>query len=131
MKSIDTNVAIRIITADDPAQTRVAVDLIESGVPLFVSLTVTLETEWVLRSAYRWPSDRIADALTAFASLHNIQVEERERVAWAIDRLRGGADFSDMIHLVAARGTDSFVTFDRKLLAEVDLNAPVEVEILA
>jgi predicted nucleic-acid-binding protein len=49
MLAVDTNVVVRYLTADDPEQFARAVAVVE-GAETFVSLTVLLETEWVLRS---------------------------------------------------------------------------------
>ena len=52
MLSVDTNVVVRLLTADDPKQFRAAEALFAAG-PVWISKTVILETEWVLRDSYR------------------------------------------------------------------------------
>ena len=52
MLAIDTNIIVRLLTNDDPDQAAKAKSLIE-GAEVFVATTVLLETEWVLRGAYR------------------------------------------------------------------------------
>jgi len=130
LKAIDTNIVLRIIANDDPVQSPIAVALLESQ-RVFVSLSVAMETEWVLRSAYRWSSTAIANAITAFAALENVQIEEVERLGWAIDRFRQGADFTDMIHIIAARDTDGFVSFEHELTEQAGPDCAVPVERLA
>jgi predicted nucleic-acid-binding protein len=130
LKAIDSNIALRVITNDDPVQTPIAVALIASE-PVFVSLTVAMEIEWVLRSAYRWTTDAIANALTAFAALDNVHVEEAGWLGWAIHRLRDGADFDDMIHLIAARDFDGFISFERKLKTQAGPDSPVPIDRLS
>lgn len=49
---------------------------------------------------------------------------------WLIERLRGGADMPDLVHLIASFGCEAFVTFD-DMEHEVEPNAPVPVELLA
>lgn len=51
MIGIDTNSLVRFLTADDKQQYDLAVDLISTNQELFVSTTVMMELEWVLRSA--------------------------------------------------------------------------------
>ena len=52
MVAIDTNVLVRLLTADDAAQHRVALKLFSSN-EKYIPDSVVLETEWVLRAAYR------------------------------------------------------------------------------
>ena len=58
MPSIDTNVLVRLLAADDAKQAAQARALMHSatqvGESLFVPLTVVLELEWVLRSRYEY-----------------------------------------------------------------------------
>ncbi len=49
MISVDTNILVRYVTRDDPVQERQARRLVEAN-DIHVSLSVLLETEWVLRS---------------------------------------------------------------------------------
>ena len=49
MASIDTNVLVRFLTSDDPGQYAKARTLFEREA-IFISDTVILETEWVLRT---------------------------------------------------------------------------------
>lgn len=51
MIAVDTNVIVRLLTNDDPHQTEKVARLME-GNSVFISKTVLLETEWVLRVAY-------------------------------------------------------------------------------
>lgn len=55
MIGLDTNVVVRYIVQDDPAQSRVASRLIESLTPEaagFVSIVTLAEITWVLDTAY-------------------------------------------------------------------------------
>jgi predicted nucleic-acid-binding protein len=56
MLGIDTNVLVRLLVSDAPDQTRRARKLIERAMadqePVFISLLVVMETEWILRSHY-------------------------------------------------------------------------------
>lgn len=129
MKAIDTNVALRLITGDDPKQTAKA-ELLLAGGTVILTLSVAMEIEWVLRSGYRWSPAMIADALAAFVRLDAVEVERLDGLSWAIDRMRDGADFADMLHLLSAHETDAFVTFDRILAARAGARSPVIVETL-
>ncbi len=52
MIAIDTNVVVRFLTRDDERQYRKAFQVIRNAPRIFLSDTVILETEWVLRHAY-------------------------------------------------------------------------------
>jgi predicted nucleic acid-binding protein len=113
MIAIDTNVLVRLLLADDPAQTRRARALAESD-RLFVSVTVLLETEWVLRALYRIPD---ADIRSGFRTLLGaVDVEDRTGVERALERAANGLDFADALHVARAGQTAAFATFDTKLL---------------
>ncbi|MFD1950636.1 type II toxin-antitoxin system VapC family toxin [Sphingomonas arantia] len=129
MRAVDTNVVLRLIVADDEDQAREAQTLLQNEV-LHVSLTVLIEVEWVLRSAYGWKRERIADVLAVLTDLDGLVVDEAAMVRWAAERLAHGADFADMIHLVATRHISCFVTFDRGLARRAGVDAPLPVETL-
>ncbi len=115
MRAIDTNVVIRFLTQDDPDQSAKANALITRE-PVFVSLTVMLEAEWVLRSVYGFKSMRIIDALGAFAGLPNVKIHGATTFAKALDYAARGMDFADALHLSQADGCGAFVSFDARLV---------------
>ena len=61
MIAVDTNVLVRLLTRDNETQFKKAVRLFREP-RLFVSESVLLETEWVLRYAYEFPQDAIVQA---------------------------------------------------------------------
>ena len=125
MKSVDTNIVLRVILQDDPVQTPVAVACVEEGV--FVSDGVLMEAEWVLRSLGRYERTEINDALAAFVALETVTVAHAERLHWALDRHRRGADWADMLHVIASAGHDAFLTFERRLRAGSETPVPVRI----
>jgi predicted nucleic acid-binding protein len=120
MIAIDTNVVVRYLTGDHPDQSRRARALIEAG-QVFVPVTVILETEWVLRSAYRLSPAAVIAALRAFCGLPGVTVEDAAHVATALDRAAGGLDFADALHIARAVQCDAFATFDQRLLRAAGL----------
>ena len=62
MHGVDTNVIVRYLIGDDPAQAAKARGVI-GQMPVFVPKTVLLEVEWVLRGVYELPSKQIIPAL--------------------------------------------------------------------
>ena len=113
--AIDTNVLVRYLTGDDPAQAARARAVID-GDRVFVSTTVLLETEWVLRSVYGLPATQVAAALRDFAGLPGVSVESPARLAEALDRVNEGMDFADALHLGAAAQCEALLTFDRRFI---------------
>ncbi|MDP9057324.1 MAG: type II toxin-antitoxin system VapC family toxin [Pseudomonadota bacterium] len=114
MRAIDTNVVVRLLTADDPVQAEAARRIVEAG-DIFIGVTVLLETEWVLRAGYGFGSEEIASSLCALAGLPGIAVEEPAQIAQALDWMSRGMDFADALHLARSAHCSAFVSFDRKL----------------
>lgn len=112
MIAIDTNLIVRYLTGDHPEQSSRAREIIDKQA-VFVAVTVMLEVEWVLRSAYGYGRSDVARALRAFGGLATVTVEEPAGVAVAFDLAEKGMDFADALHLAKAAHCDAFVTFDR------------------
>jgi predicted nucleic-acid-binding protein len=113
MHGVDTSIIVRYLTRDDPAQAAKARAVIGQK-PVFVSRTVLLEAEWVLRGVYDLPSERIIPALRALAGLPGVSVEDAGLVAKAMNWAEAGIDFADALHLAAAAGCEHFLTFDKR-----------------
>jgi predicted nucleic-acid-binding protein len=127
VRAIDTNVVVRFLTNDDRRQARAARAAIEAG-DIYIALTVLLEAEWVLRSAYGFKPLRIAESFRGLAGLPTITVEEPLKLARALGWTRRGMDFADALHLTKAEGCTAFLSFDRNLakVARADGLVPVE-----
>lgn len=115
MQGVDTNVVVRYLTGDDPAQADKARAVIGQK-PVFVPRTVLLEAEWVLRAVYDLPPEQIIPALRALAGLPGVSVENAGLVAKAMDWAEAGMDFADALHLAAATECESFLTFDKRFV---------------
>ena len=127
MRAIDTNVLVRFLTNDDKRQAEAARAAIKAG-DIFVSATVLLEAEWVLRSAYGFEPARIAESFQGLAGLPTITVEDPTRLAQAIEWMRRGMDFADALHLAKADECTVFLSFDHKLAKSAAANGSVPVE---
>ncbi|HET7054998.1 MAG TPA: type II toxin-antitoxin system VapC family toxin [Thermomicrobiales bacterium] len=116
MIAIDTNVLVRFLVGDDPEQLERAAALVRRN-EIFVGLTVLLETEWVLRSAYGATRDEIVVAFRGVAGLRNVNVEAPAILMDAINALEQGMDFADALHLAGAAHASAaaFATFDEDL----------------
>jgi len=115
MLAIDTNLVVRYLTNDHPEQSPRARSLI-NGQPVFVPVTVTLETEWVLRSTYGYNKAEIIRALRSFGGLPTVEMEDAEIVSSALDLADAGMDFADALHLGRSMHCEGFATFDRRLV---------------
>jgi len=124
--AVDTNIIVRYLTADHPEQFAKASALIR-GEDVYVCTTVLLETEWVLRGGYRFGRDRIIAALTAFAGLPRVNLEDPALAAKVLDWMRSGLDFADALHLAKAAGCEAFVSFDHRFAAVANALSQVKV----
>ena len=115
MLAVEPNLVVRYLTGDHPKQSAKARAVIDGG-DVFVSTTVVLETEWVLRSVYNFDSAQVCAALRAFAGLPRVSLEDPALVATALDRTAHGLDFADALHLGRAEDRGDFVTFDERLI---------------
>lgn len=115
MLAVDTNVIVRIVVNDDPDQARRAVALFEQE-RIFISKTVLLEVEWVLRFSYQLPREVIAATLRKVAGLCNVVVEKPDEVSIALDWHEQGMDFADALHLASSSRAERFATFDQKMM---------------
>ena len=125
MRAVDTNIVVRYLTGDEPEQAARARAAVGAG-DIFVSTTVLLESEWVLRSVYSFPGNQVAAALRAFSGLPGVSVQEATLVSEALDLAEMGMDFADALHLGAAAGCDTLLTFDRRFI-ETARNASIRV----
>jgi len=112
--ALDTNVIVRIVTADDPGQLRAATAVFETE-DLWVCKTVLLETEWVLRYTYELSRSAIREIFRKLLGYPRLQVEDRSAVLWALNLYDQGVDFADALHLASSGDADRFATFDRPL----------------
>ncbi|MBI5446344.1 MAG: type II toxin-antitoxin system VapC family toxin [Deltaproteobacteria bacterium] len=127
MISVDTNVLVRYVTNDDPAQARRAAELLAGDDEVFVPKTVLLELAWVLRAVYRLPGESIRKALLHVLGLPNVHAETPEQVAVALEHYAQGLDFADALHLSSTPSADAFFTFDLAFATRARaLGAPVE-----
>ncbi|MGR4862437.1 type II toxin-antitoxin system VapC family toxin [Caulobacter sp. LARHSG274] len=125
MLAIDTNVVVRYLTGDHPEQSAAARVVIDENA-VFVATTVLLETEWVLRSVYEFSSQACAEALTRFAGLPNVTLEDPARAARALTWTVEGLDFADALHLAAAAACEAFVSFDKRFIKAAEaIHSPV------
>ena len=104
MAAVDTNVLVRLLVADDAAQTRRALAHLEAHRPLWVSTVVLVETVWVLTAVYGWSKAQILAMLETASNSRDFAFQSVETVRAAIAVYTSGkADFSDCLALELAR----------------------------
>lgn len=120
MIAVDTNVVVRLLVNDDAAQARRARALFERE-RVFVSPTVLLEAQWVLRSAYGLASGQVLGHLRALLGLPGVTTDRPHAVADALDASENGLDFADALHMLLSAGPGPsdkprvFYSFDTRL----------------
>ena len=113
--ALDTNIIVRFLTHDDEAQYQRAYALFQCP-RIFVPTTVLLETEWVLRFAYKYDATEIIRAFRMLLGLANVEAEDPGRIARALTWHETGVDFADALHLASSQQCDVLYTFDRKFV---------------
>jgi predicted nucleic-acid-binding protein len=98
MRALDTNVLARFFVedADDAQAARHRPAAIAAlAERSYVSVTVLLELEWVMRGFYELPARDVSRVLRALASIGHITLEDRDAVLVAVDAFDKGVDFAD------------------------------------
>jgi len=118
LRSLDTNVLVRVLVDDaDDAQAAVqrpaALEALSQRA--FVSVTVLLELEWVLRGFYVLPRRDCVRAIRALAGIEHLVMEDRDAVLTALDAVDRGLDFADALHVARSVRATTFATFDKRL----------------
>ena len=121
MLGLDTNVLVRLLIEDDPAQTRRARNLVDVAVAhdevVLVSLPVLLEAEWVLRSRYEMAPEAILGLFRAALETRELAFEDEAAVEEALFNWQEDlSGFSDCLIVAHNRqlGCRSTATFDAR-----------------
>jgi predicted nucleic-acid-binding protein len=115
---LDTNVLIRHLTGDPPAQARRASAFLERAGELLVPDLIVAEVVYVLESFYEVERQRVAELIRAIIGFPAIVVVDeplllRALEVYEVDRL----DFAEA-YLVAsaeATGVETIASFDREI----------------
>ena len=116
MKSLDTNVLARffIDDTDDPQAVKQRPAAIRAMLDRsFVSITVVLEFEWVMRGFYKMTRVEITSVFNALVGIAHITLEDRVAVLAAIDAYQQGLDFSDALHHAKSARCTELLSFDK------------------
>lgn len=116
MKAIDTNILIRYLIQDDAKQGGLAIELIESGKPVFLTHTVLIEAVWVLTASYGLDRDAIVKVLYELTKNGFFILDKDQIISRALQDYQQGFDFADMVigYYGVSKGCTSTYTFDKK-----------------
>ena len=108
--SLDTNVLVRWLLADDAAQTARVLALLDSAAAqnasFFVPSTVQLELEWVLRRRYGLDKATVLTTFVALLETRELQLQFELALEQALHLCRfGSADIADCLHAGLSEAT--------------------------
>jgi predicted nucleic-acid-binding protein len=110
---VDTNVLVRAVVGDDPAQAPIAAKALKDAALLTVALPCLCELVWVLRRVYGFAASDVAAAVRALLTVSTVEVN-RAAVEAGLDMLEAGGDFAYEGQWL---GGETFVSFDKKAVS--------------
>jgi len=125
--AIDTNVLVRLLTADSPAQYKVSLDIFSSA-DVYIPESVILEAEWVLRAAYGLKPDTVSGAFRQVLGLPNVFIDDPQRIDQVLSWHEQGLDFTDGFHLSVSFPCEALMTFDALFVKRGKNLSPCRVE---
>jgi len=119
MIALDTNILLRLLTHDDPAQLAALGRFFTArpGEMFLVPDVVLVEVVWTLRSGFRWDRPQIVAALRQLAAKPDVRFADRDRVTAALKALEADGNFADelIVGLAREEGCSALATFDLAL----------------
>lgn len=117
---VDTNVFLRVLTADQPrmaADSKRLIERAESGeVELHTSHLALAEIVWTLDSQYGVSREEIAGMVRDLLALQSLRVDQKEMLRQVIELYEStNVDFIDAYHAldVRRRGIERVVSYDK------------------
>ncbi len=124
---VDTNLFLRYLTNDIPAQAEAVEGLLrqagEGKLTLVTNAMVMAELVWVMESFYRLPRTEILGNILAIASTPGLQVAEADAVVQAVVwYAEKNVDFVDAFNAAWAlqEGIQAIYTFDQRHFARLE-----------
>jgi predicted nucleic-acid-binding protein len=123
VKALDTNIIVRFLVNDDPAQGLKVKALFENAEQLagqfLITTVVVLETIWVLSAVYDFSRDELLEALELLSQMPILKFERHEEIQQLIRLGRStNADLPDLLIGLTGKllGCESTVTFEKRLV---------------
>ncbi len=115
---VDTNVLIRHLTGDPPAQAERATRYLQKADELLLADLILAEVAYVLESFYEAPRAQVAETLRAVLAFSAIRVIDDELLLRTVEVYEAHRlDFADAYLVASAErtGVDEVVSFDRAI----------------
>ena len=116
--TVDTNVLVRAVMRDDPAQASIAVNILADAQLIAIALPCLCEFVWVLRRVYSLQTADVASAVRSLLVVAKVEMN-RPAVEAGLSVLDAGGDFADGVIAYEGNwlGGETFVSFDKKAVA--------------
>jgi predicted nucleic-acid-binding protein len=116
--AFDSNVLLRAVVRDDPAQASVAAKILTDAELIAVATPCLCEFVWVLLKIYGFQSSDAATAIHVLLAAANVAVN-RPAVEAGLSVLEAGGDFADGVIAYEGNwlGGETFTSFDQKAVA--------------
>ncbi len=120
MKGVDTNVLLRLITADDPeqiARLRSYLRREQQHAPFWINRIVICELVWSLMTSFKFDRDRVAAVVMLLLRSAEVTIEGHAVIRDALYLFRTSqADFADCLIGLSngLAGCERTATFDRR-----------------
>ena len=116
--TVDTNVLVRAVVRDDPAQASAAAKVLTDAGLIAVALPCLCEFVWVLLRVYDFQPSDATTAIRALLATANVEVN-RPAVEAGLLALEAGGDFTNGIIAYEGcwLGGETFVSFDKRAVA--------------
>jgi len=121
--TVDTNILVRAVVRDDPAQASAADRVLKGAALIAISLPCLCEFAWVLHKVYDFDNTTIAAAIRVLLNTQTVATN-RSAVEAGLALLDAGGDFADgiMAHEGRWLGGETFVSFDRQAVKLLTLH---------
>lgn len=116
--TLDTNVFVRVVVSDDPAQSRSAQAALKNAELIAITTSMLCESVWVLSRGYRLPLSEIAGAIRSLIASSAVEAN-RPAIEAGLTAMDAGGDFADSVIAFegASLGGDTFASFDKEAVA--------------
>ena len=115
---VDTNILVRHLTGDPPAQAARATRALEAGDELLLADLILAELAYVLESFYELPRPRVAETLRAVLGFPPVRLVDSALLQRAVEVYEvHRLDFADAYLVASAErsGVEQILSFDRAI----------------